>query len=185
MGATSNEPWPSQNGRTMTTTALALKIGSTNLPIMEVPVMDKETKQPRADGRTWFAFCDYDAQKGQFKKPSPFGVQWEAISKNLPTSVVLDGVPLTLNHGKTAAEYNGKAQVQRDKASFTGKVLLPTIGEERHVQVAISVTTDGLWNIKVAITRAGSSASPEDKQAKAKDKAKAAKDVFAAIFANA
>jgi hypothetical protein len=164
---------------------LVMNIAGTDLPLMEVAVIDKETKAPRADGRTWFAFCDYDSTKGQFRKPTKFGVQWEALAKKLPTSITVDGVKVVLTHGQTAAEYNGKPQVQRDKASFSGNVLLPTIGEERNLKVTISVTSDGLWNIKASVTRTGSSASPEDKQEAAKAKAKAANDIFAAIFASA
>jgi len=163
---------------------LVMDVAGTSLPLMEVAVLDKETHEPRADGRTYFAFCDYDASKQQFKRPSRFGVPWAPLSKKLPTSIKVDGLPITLNHGLTAAEYNGKPQVQREKASFQGVVTLPSIGEERTLSVSISVTSDGLWNIKANVTRK-STASPEDKQAKAKDKAQAAKDAFAAIFAQA
>lgn len=166
----------------MSQNALVMEIAGTRLPLIETAVLDRETKLPRADGRTYFVFRDIDPATKQFKKATGFGVGWAPITDKLPTSLTLDGQVLTLNAGMTSAEFKGKAKTPRPRVSFVGDVTLPSIGEPRTVDISISERADGLWNIKASVRRPGSSVSPEEATAKAKAKAQAANDVFAAFL---
>lgn len=114
-------------------------------------------------------------------KTASYGVQLPALDEDLPTSVVLDGVEITLEKGETASEKKTKDKktdvvtvtkvTPRPKTSFDGKVVLPTFGTSRQVKVIFSVRQDGTWNVIAMATDVPTPVSPEERAAKAATKA--------------
>lgn len=124
----------------------------------------------RTDGRTWFYF-------GMAKNAASFGQTIPALAPELPTSVEINGAEVPLTLGKTAASYKDretKVEVivpeneRRARAAGQHVLEIPGLDEKRDVNVAISMTKHGQWNVKVKVTRAGdSSVSPEAANEKA------------------
>lgn len=124
-------------------------------------------------------------------KTASYGVQLPALTTDLPTSVEIDGVEITLEQGFTAAEKRKKEKdgtttvtkvTPRPKASFDGKVDLPTFGTSRQVKAIVSVRQDGTWNVIVMVTDVPSPASPEERAAKAATKAQSNLDAILAAL---
>jgi len=71
--------------------------------------------------------------------------------------------------------------------TVTSALALPSLGdEERNVSVAISVTKDDQWNVKVTINRVGdSSVSPEERKKRAQETAAKNLAAIQALLANA
>ena len=135
-----------------------LTLAGKNFRMTEVAV------KGRTDGRTWFYF-------GADKRGMGFGQELPALAPELPTSVELNGVEVPLTLGKTAASYKDrKTNVEviipedqrRPRAAGQHVLEIPGLDEPRDVNVAVSITKAGTWNVKVKITRHGdNSVSPE------------------------
>lgn len=152
---------------------LKLTIADLDLAVLETPVKDS------TEGRTYHTFRLPTQTSGNY------GVEFGARGEDLPDYVVIDGTALPLTHGKTAASFKkntakkGDKPVyvevtvpedeRRDRASYTGVQNFPSIGEDRNVEVAVSVTKAGGWNLKVTVNRPHVS-TPADRAAVAKKK---------------
>lgn len=143
------------------TTNLIVEICGYNLAMLETPVNDKTTGKPRADGRTWHTVREAD------KGASMAGIPIKALADKLPTSIVVDGVKITLKSGMTPAvdKRTGAIKVPRKCVTGTIVVPMPSLGmEKRKVSVSISERTGGGWQLKVGANRPGGasgSMSPE------------------------
>jgi hypothetical protein len=161
----------------MTATATTPDVATTEDPtkvsftIADLPLALLKTEKKDESGH-YYAFRD---PKGKY---TGFGHQVPALEDELPTSVTVDGVEFTLEKGKTSDEKrtrnaDGSTTVTkvepRDKVSFQGNTTLPSLGE-RTVKVIVSVTKSGDWNINATVTKVHS-VSPEDRKAKAKERA--------------
>jgi hypothetical protein len=140
-------------------------------------------KQGKAiDGKFFHGFY------GTNPKTAAFGVQLPALSPDLPTSVEIDGVTIALERGTTRSEKktvkDGVTTITkvtpRPKASFEGKVDLPTFGTSRQVKVIVSVRQDETWHVIAMVTDVPTPLSQEERAARAKTKAE---DNLAAIRA--
>lgn len=126
-------------------------------------------------------------------KYTGFGTQIAPLTDELPTSVTVDGVDFTLEAGFTSTEKRTKNPTTgvttvtkvdpRPKVSFVGNVTLPSLGE-RTVKVIVSVTKSGDWNVNATVTKVHS-VSPEDRKAKAHEKAQSNLAAIMAALAQA
>jgi len=172
---------------------LVLNVAGESFPLLQTQVKPREGD---TEIHTYYCFREPTRTSGTF------GVKVEPASEQLPTQVEIAGVVVFLERGLTAASYKEKRNgqtveviVPQDKrrarvASKTFQTFPaladPETGDTgiRNVDVSISETTDGLWNVKVVVNRSGlNSVSPEKKAENARKRAADTKASFASILA--
>lgn len=148
---------------------LVMNVAGTSLPLLQTQV---KPRPGDTEIHTYYCFREPTRTSGAF------GVKIEPASEQLPTQVEIDGVVVSLERGLTAASYTEKRNgqsvtvvVPEDKrrprvASKTFQTF-PNLADGddtgiRNVDVSISETNDGLWNVKVVVNRSGlNSVSPQ------------------------
>lgn len=102
------------------------------------------------------------------------GLRIPALANELPKSVVLDGVTLELEAGRTnSGPQAKKGATQNPKASFSGKATLPSIGEEKAIDLRVSVVPERViddettvpehWLLYVSVHGIGGGKAPTPK----------------------
>lgn len=167
-------------------TNLPFNIAGKALALLETPVKDKPERK----------YHCFRLPNG----PAMFGGQSIlALAQDLPKTVEIDGLTITLEHHLSPATRKDRTSGETIKideskryaqASFKGAQTFPSLkgydGPEdegiRNVSVLVSSTHEGAtWNVKVSVNRIAS-VSPEDRKAKAIDKATATLAAMMAAF---
>lgn len=175
---------------------LPFTIAGLDLGLLETPVKDKPE-------RKYHCFRLGDTEN------NGYGAAIPALSEALPSTIVVDGQTITLvvgmspdtkalrKDGKTVKDDDGKTvmvtipeEKRYPQAKYTGDHAFPSLkgfdGPDdaglRRVHATISATQGGkTWNITVSVNRIPS-VSPEERQAKAIDKATANLASLMAMF---
>lgn len=164
---------------------LSFTIAGIPLGLLETPVNDNPE-------RKYHCFRLDDAKNTGYGQPIP------ALADTLPSTVVIDGVTITLAVGMSPATKRTNGEVvavpeakRYPQATYRGDHVFPSLkgfdGPEdegiRRVSVTISSTHGGkTWNVTTRVNRVPS-VSPEERNAKALDKATANLAALMARFA--
>ena len=159
-------------------TNLSTVIAGVKLPLLATEVTKKTTVNGVVTrvgtGKFWHYFRTPDS------KATMFGLKWDALAPQLPTSISIDGHDIDLDVDLQSATYEDRAtkttKVRKERhlqAKANGTFTSPTLGEERSYSVTITDVGDDLWNIKVSVNRGSGSVSPETRKGQATSNAAA------------